>query len=334
MAVHWFPGHMHKTLEEIKKFFHQVDILIEVLDARIPYSSENPELAKIRGNTPCLKLLNKADLADPDITQQWQHQLETEENIKTFATSMDDTDRNKQIIDLIRKTCGKKDKSIKNITAMIVGIPNIGKSTLINALANRTIAKTGNEPAVTKSLQRINLGSGIVLYDTPGVLWPKLANPNTGYRLAASGAVKDTAMEYEDVGFYTADYLIHTYSELLKKRFELNYIPNTEIEFLELAAAKRGALMKGGRVNLHKICEVLITELRAGKLGKISLETPDMLAKEKQEMLVAAIEKEEKKVKRKQKFAQGSLTPNKKDRKEKRTLKREMQSARMKNNKT
>lgn len=329
MAVHWFPGHMHKTLKEIKENLHSVDILIEVLDARIPFSSENPEIAKIRGDKPCIKILNKADLADPEITARWQAQLESERGIKTITTTTDNIAKSKQIIDLIRKTCPQKDASIKNITAMIIGIPNVGKSTLINILAERVIAKTGNEPAVTKNLQRINLGSGIVLYDTPGVLWPKLENPNTGYRLAASGAVKDTAMEYDDVGFYAADYLIKAYPELLKARYKLDEIPDTEIEFLEMAAKKRGAIMSGGRVNMHKICEIMVIELLSGQIGRITLETPEMLVIEKQEMIDAAAKKIADKAKRKQSFKDGSLTPGKKDRKEKREIKRQEQSERM-----
>jgi ribosome biogenesis GTPase A len=213
---------------------------------------------------------------------------------------------------------------------MIVGIPNVGKSTLINILADRVIAKTGNEAAVTKNQQRINLGNGITLFDTPGILWPKVENPNSGYRLAATGAIKDTAMEYDDVGFYTADYLIKTYPELLKERFNLVDIPDTEIEFLELAAAKRGALMSGGRVNLHKICEVLINELRSGKLGHISLETPQMVQQEEKEIAEQAEKKEAAKQARKKQFKTGSLTPDKKDRKEKREADRAAQSARMK----
>ncbi|MFW8590707.1 ribosome biogenesis GTPase YlqF [Glaciecola sp. 2405UD65-10] len=330
MAVHWFPGHMHKALKEIKDALSGVDILIEVLDARIPYSSENPEIAKIRGNKPCIKILNKSDLADPAITADWQAHLESERGVKTITTSNDNPAKTKQLIDLIRKTCAQKDQSIKTINAMIMGIPNVGKSTLINILAERTIAKTGNEPAVTKSQQRINLGSGIVLFDTPGVLWPKLENPNTGYRLAASGAVKDTAMEYDDVGFFAADYLIKAYPEEMKTRFKLDCYAQTELEFLELAAGSRGAKMAGGRVNLHKICEVLINELRSGKLGRITLETPAMLVKEKEEMAEVAAKKLADKANRKQKFKDGSLTPDKKDRKEKRTEKREEQSARMK----
>jgi ribosome biogenesis GTPase A len=329
VAVHWFPGHMHKTLKEIKENLHSVDILIEVLDARIPFSSENPEIAKIRGDKPCIKILNKADLADPEITARWQAQLESERGIKTITTTTDNIAKSKQIIDLIRKTCPQKDASIKNITAMIIGIPNVGKSTLINILAERVIAKTGNEPAVTKNLQRINLGSGIVLYDTPGVLWPKLENPNTGYRLAASGAVKDTAMEYDDVGFYAADYLIKAYPELLKARYKLDEIPDTEIEFLEMAAKKRGAIMSGGRINMHKICELMVIELLSGQIGRITLETPEMLVIEKQEMIDAAAKKMADKAKRKQSFKDGSLTPGKKDRKEKREIKRQEQSERM-----
>lgn len=330
MAVHWFPGHMHKALKEIKQVLSQVDILIEVLDARIPYSSENPEIAKLRGDKPCLKILNKADLADPEVTAQWQAHFESQAGVKTFTTSIDNIDKSKQIIELIRKTCSQKDASIKTINAMIIGIPNVGKSTLINILADRVIAKTGNEPAVTKSQQRIKLDGGIALLDTPGVLWPKLENPNTGYRLAASGAVKNTAMEFDDVGFYTANFLIKAYPELMKARFKLDHLPDTEIEFLELAATKRGALMAGGRVNLHKICEVLINELRLGKLGRITLETPSMLIQEKIEMAEAAAKKINDTNKRKQKFKDGSLTPDKKDRKEKRVEKRVAQSDRMK----
>ncbi|MFC4699811.1 ribosome biogenesis GTPase YlqF [Glaciecola siphonariae] len=330
MAVHWFPGHMHKALLEIKQSLSQVDVLIEVLDARIPYSSENPEIAKLRGDKPCLKILNKSDLADPEMTEKWQTHLEKDAGVKTFTNSTDNPAKTKQIIDMIRATCAQKDASIRSINAMIIGIPNVGKSTLINILAQRTIAKTGNEPAVTKNQQRINLGSGIVLLDTPGVLWPKLENPNTGYRLAASGAVKDTAMEYDDVGFFTADFLIKAYPDLMKDRFKLDSLPDTELAFLELAAAKRGALMAGGRVNLHKICEVLINELRSGKLGRITLESPEMLIQEKIEMAELAAKKIADKQKRKQKFKDGSLTPDKKDRKEVREQKRAEQSQRMK----
>lgn len=236
----------------------------------------------------------------------------------------------KKILDLCRTMLPEKDASVKTINTMIVGIPNVGKSTLINILADRIIAKTGNEAAVTKNQQRINLGNGITLFDTPGILWPKVENPNSSYRLAVTGAIKDTAMEYDDVGFYAADYLIKAYPEYLKQRFKLEHIADTEIEFLEAAAVSRGALMAGGRVNLHKICEVLINELRSAKLGRISLETPDMVQLEEAEMAKVAAKKLADKAKRKQSFKTGSLTPDKKDRKEKRESDRAAQSARMK----
>ncbi len=330
MALHWFPGHMHKALKEIKESVSQVDILIEVLDARIPYSSENPEIAKIRGDKPCLKILNKFDLADPEMTARWQEHLEKQRNVTTYTTSSDTPAQSRQIMSLIREVCAQKEASAKSIHAMITGIPNVGKSTLINILAERTIAKTGNEPAVTKSQQRINLGSGIVLFDTPGVLWPKPENPNSIYRLAASGAVKNTAMEFDDVGFYAADYLIKAYPDLMQQRYQLEELPDTELAFLEAAARRRGAIMSGGRVNLHKICEILLTELQAGKLGRITLESPDMIEQEERQMAAEEAKKAAKKASRKARFKEGSLTPDKKDRKEKRTQKREEQSQRMK----
>ncbi|MCF2950088.1 ribosome biogenesis GTPase YlqF [Paraglaciecola aquimarina] len=330
MAVHWYPGHMHKAQKEIKQVLPQVDLLIEVLDARIPYSSENPAIAELRGDKPCIKVLSKTDLADPKITEMWQQHLEKERSVKTFAATTEEPAKMKQIIDLCRKMLPDKDASVKAINTMIVGIPNVGKSTLINILADRVIAKTGNEAAVTKNQQRINLGNGITLFDTPGILWPKVENANSGYRLAATGAIKDTAMEYDDVGFYLADYLIKAYPECLKERFKLDEIPETEIEFLEAAAGSRGAKMAGGRVNLHKICEVLINELRSGKLGRVSLETPQMTELEEIEIAKVLAKKAQDKLKRKESFKTGSLTPDKKDRKEKRESDRAAQSARMK----
>jgi ribosome biogenesis GTPase A len=305
MAIQWYPGHMHKAQKQIKEVLPQVDLLIEVLDARIPFSSENPAIAELRGDKPCIKVLSKTDLADPIITAAWQEYLEREQGVKTIALTTEQPGKMKSLIDLCRKMLPEKDASVKTINPMIVGIPNVGKSTLINILAGRTIAKTGNEPAVTKSQQRINLGSGIMLLDTPGILWPKVENPKSSYRLAVTGAIKDTAMEYDDVGFFAADYLIKAYPELLKQRFDLETVPTTELEFLELAAARRGALTAGGRVNLHKICEVLINELRSGVLGAITLETPEMIEQEKIDIIEAAAKKEAEAAERKQRFKAG-----------------------------
>ncbi|GAB2700928.1 ribosome biogenesis GTPase YlqF [Aliiglaciecola aliphaticivorans] len=313
MAIQWYPGHMHKAQKEIKDVLPSVDLVIEVLDARIPYSSENPAIKHLRGEKPCIKVLSKTDLADPELTLKWQEYLEQEKGVKTFPTTTEQPAKIKQIVDLCRKMLPEKDAGIKSINTMIVGIPNVGKSTLINTLADRIIAQTGNVPAVTKTQQRINLGSGIVLLDTPGILWPKIENENSSYRLAASGAIKDTAMDYEDVGFYAADYLIKYYPELMKERFGLDTIPDTEIEFLEAAASKRGALRAGGRVNLHKICEVLINELRSGRLGRITLETPTMVIQEEKLVAQLAAQKIAEKEAKKQRFKDGSATPNKRD---------------------
>ncbi len=305
MAIQWYPGHMHKAQKQIKEMLPQVDLLIEVLDARIPFSSENPAIAELRGDKPCIKVLSKTDLADPVTTAAWQEYLEREQGVKTFGITTEQPGKMKSLIELCRKMRPEKDASVKTLNTMIVGIPNVGKSTLINTLAGRTIAKTGNEPAVTKSQQKINLGSGIMLLDTPGILWPKVENPNSSYRLAVTGAIKDTAMEYDDVGFFAADYLIKAYPELLKKRFDLDSVPQTELEFLELAAARRGALTGGGRVNLHKICEVLINELRSGVLGEITLETPEMIEKEKVQIIEAAAKKAAEAEERKKRFKAG-----------------------------
>ncbi|CAA0092008.1 Ribosome biogenesis GTPase A [Zhongshania aliphaticivorans] len=306
MAIQWYPGHMHKAQKAIADMLPQVDLLIEVLDARIPSSSENPAIAKLRGDKPCIKVLSKADLADPKITAQWQAYFERERDVKTIATTTDEPLKIKQLIELCRTMFPAKDASLKTINTMIVGIPNVGKSTIINILADRIIAKTGNEPAVTKSQQRINLGSGIVLFDTPGILWPKIENPNSSYRLAVTGAIKNTAMEYDDVGFFAAEYLVKAYPQLLKARFQLETMPDTELAFLEAAALRRGALSGGGRINFHKICELLINELRAGIVGRISLETPDMIEAEIKAVAEEKAKKEANNLARKRRFKEGS----------------------------
>ncbi|MDW2144653.1 ribosome biogenesis GTPase YlqF, partial [Vibrio sp. 1833] len=185
------------------------------LDARIPFSSENPMISKIRGEKPVVKVLNKRDLADPELTQLWIDHLEKEQNVKAMAITTSEPQEVHKIMELCRKLAPHREEVGKNIRTMIMGIPNVGKSTIINTLAGRTIAVTGNQPAVTRRQQRINLQNGIVLSDTPGILWPKVENPHSGFRLAATGAVKDTAMEYDEVAFYTVEYLAAHYPERL-----------------------------------------------------------------------------------------------------------------------
>ncbi len=193
MAINWFPGHMHKAQKEIKEILPQIDVVIEVCDARLPFSSENPMITEIRGDKPLIKILNKSDLADPKSTKVWLDYLESQHNVKAIALTTEQPSVAKNLVGLIRKLVPNKDEDGKQINAMIMGIPNVGKSTLLNTLVGKAKAKVGNEPAVTKGQQRIRLEEGLYLFDTPGMLWPKIANENSGYRLAVSGAVKDTA---------------------------------------------------------------------------------------------------------------------------------------------
>jgi ribosome biogenesis GTPase A len=299
MAINWFPGHMHKASLEMKKILPEVDLVIEVLDARIPFSSENPMLAKLRGDKPCIKVMTKSDLADPDMTKEWQTYLEQEKNVKTIALTTEQPERMRDLLDLCRKMVPHKADGIKQIQAMIMGIPNVGKSTLINHLAGRQIAKTGNEPAVTKMQQRIKLEGGIVLLDTPGVLWPKLENPHGGYRLAITGAIKETAVSNDDIAMYAVDYFRKAYPALLSARYELDSLPHDELKLLEQIGTQRGCLRSGGMVDLDRAAKIVLTEFRSATIGRITLESPVMMEKELIEMIQARKEKEAKKAARK-----------------------------------
>ncbi len=310
MAIHWYPGHMHKARKQIEEVLPKVDLIIEVLDARIPYSSENPMITSLREHNgkvrPCIKLLNKNDLADPVITQQWRDYLQKEHGVTAMPLSCEQPSQVLQITRLCRELFPGREHSNKPIHAMIMGIPNVGKSTLINILADRAIAKVGNEPAITKRQQRINLDNGIVLSDTPGMLWPKIENENSSYRLAVTGAVKDTAMEYEDVAFFAVEYLLQAYPERLQARYQLDELPDDPETLLERIGKKRGCLGAGGRVNLNKVGTLLLNEIRAGMLGRISLETPEMIEREKKQLVAMQASKAEKKAARKKAFKSGN----------------------------
>lgn len=299
-TIQWFPGHMHKARKEIEEAIPQVDVIIEVLDARIPFSSENPMISQIRGEKPVVKVLNKRDLADPELTQLWIEHFEKEHNVKAMAITTQNPQEVHKILELCRKLAPHREEIGKNVRTMIMGIPNVGKSTIINTLAGRVIAQTGNQPAVTRRQQRINLQNGIVLSDTPGILWPKVENPHSGFRLAATGAVKDTAMEYDEVAFYTVEYLAKAYPERLKERYQIEELPETDIELMEEIGRRRGALRTGGRVDLHKCSEILLHELRGGTLGQLTLERPEMITQELIEVEIEAARKAEEKAKKKE----------------------------------
>lgn len=304
MQIQWFPGHMHKAAKAVRETLPTVDVLIEVLDARIPFSSQNPMIAQLMGDKPCIKLLNKNDLADPALTERWQQHLEQSSNIRTLATNAKTTGQLRQITELCHKLIPNKggEDDFRNIHAMIIGIPNVGKSTLINALAGRTIAKTGNEPAVTKNQQRIKLEHGITLIDTPGMMWPKIEHENSGYRLAATGAIKETATDNTDVAFALAEYLLEVYPEALTERYQLEAVPESPLELIEAIGRLRGSLRSGGGVLLEKASNILISEFRSGVLGPMTLEDPIRVETEIQEVLIAKEAKRLKDEQRKQQF--------------------------------
>ena len=280
MAINWFPGHMHKAQKEIKEILPQIDVVIEVCDARLPLSSENPMITEIRGDLPLIKILNKSDLADPKKTAVLLEYLESQKNVKAIALTTDNPSVAKMLPSLIRKLAPSKNETGKQINVVIMGIPNVGKSTLLNTLVGKAKAKVGNEPAVTKGQQRIRLDEGLYLYDTPGMLWPKIINENSGYRLAITSAVKDTAFDHEDIACFAGEYLLAEYPERLQERYQLKTIPETEIELLEEIGRRRGCVKSGGRIDFHKASAILINEIRDSTLGGITFETPDMVEKE------------------------------------------------------
>lgn len=302
MHIQWYPGHMHKAGKEIKALLPDIDIIIEILDARIPFSSENPMLADIGGGKPRIKVLNKCDLADPIMTAHWQASFERVKDVKTLAVTMSEPQHIQKIKTLCHSLLPAKSRSGSLIHALIMGIPNVGKSTIINILAGRTVAKTGNEPAVTKTQQRINIGNNVILFDTPGMLWPNVENKNSGFRLAATGAIKDTAIQHESIALFLSGYLLSNYADCLKKRFQFQTLPGNSEALLDAVGKKRGCLRAGGQIDRDKAAKILLTELRSGTLGKITLETPEIMTQELAELAIIREQKAARKKARKQKW--------------------------------
>ncbi|KAB2335402.1 ribosome biogenesis GTPase YlqF [Bacillus mesophilum] len=286
MTIQWFPGHMAKARRQVTEKLKLVDIIFELVDARIPYSSRNPMIDEIIQHKPRLVLLNKADMADPHATKQWIEYFKGK-GIKAIAINSQAGQGMKDISAAAQEALQEKFDRLKAkgvkpraIRAMIVGIPNAGKSTLINRLAKKNIAKTGNTPGVTKAQQWIKVGKELELLDTPGILWPKFEDQNVGLKLALTGAIKDTILNLQDVTIYALRFFTEKYPSKLKDRFSLEEIPEDIVELFDEIGKRRGCLMGGGAVDYDKVTELVIREFRSEKFGKITLEWPSELNQE------------------------------------------------------
>ncbi len=300
MAIQWFPGHMHEAQLEIQAAMPKTDVVIEVLDARIPFSSQNPMLAELRGNKPCLKVLTKSDLADEAQTAAWQEYLEQTPGVRVRIATTDDISTIRSLKFAAARLVPHREG--KTVNAMIVGIPNVGKSTLINIVAGRKIAKTGNIPAVTKQQQRVDIGDGVSLCDTPGMLWHNVHNVNSGYRLALVGSIQETAMDYADVAFFGARFMFANYPERLKERYDFGEgLPATELALIEEIGRKRGCLNKNKMIDLDRASKIFVLELRTGVLGRITYETPAMMEHEIKSTAIALKEKAERSIEKAEK---------------------------------
>jgi ribosome biogenesis GTPase A len=265
---------MGKALEEIQDLIKKVDVVIEVLDARLPYSSANHKLAELRRTKPWIKVLNKHDLADPAVTKAWVKDIEQSAGMRALPLSAKKHGDTKPLIRLCQQLAPRRGKPGLPVRTMVVGIPNVGKSTLINTLAGKSMAKVGDRPAITTTTQRIDLHNGVVLSDTPGVLWPDMSDQEGAFRLAASGAIGANAMDYTTVGLFAGEYLLRRYPAMLQERYSLAELPESAYALIEAVGRRRGLLATGGVVDLHKAAEAMLRELRAGKIGRISLEEP------------------------------------------------------------
>ncbi|NVE00501.1 ribosome biogenesis GTPase YlqF [Massilia sp. BJB1822] len=276
MAIQWFPGHMAAAKKKAAEQMADVDVVIEVVDARLPEASCNPlveELRKFRGR-PCLKILNKVDLADPDATAAWVTYYERDPDVTAYAMTTKKPADVARVIDKVRALAPHRGQPTKPLRMMIMGIPNVGKSTLMNALLKRRVAKVGDEPAVTKQQQKIYLDLNTVLIDTPGLLWPKIAMPSDGLMLAASHAIGANALIEEEVAVFLAEELLRRYPALLKARYGLKVEELDGIGVVEGVAMRRGYRVRGGEPDFEKASHMLLQDYRSGALGRISLETP------------------------------------------------------------
>ncbi|WP_181348806.1 ribosome biogenesis GTPase YlqF [Thalassobacillus sp. CUG 92003] len=280
MTIQWFPGHMAKAKREVSDKLKQVDFVIELVDARAPESTQNPMLQDMLQSKPKLMVLMKRDLADSHVTSEWIEHYHTH-NCEAVAINVQDKKDLQNVIASARHLGQEKLDKLRAkgvrprpARAVILGIPNVGKSTLINRLANRNMAETGDKPGVTKKQQWIKVKNQFDLLDTPGILWPKFEDEEVGYRLAAIGTIKEQIVPVEDVAAYVLNKLNSRYPDALKQRYGLADVDDIELAF-ESIGSKRGCLESGGRVNLEKTAQVILQDLRTGKLGGISFEEPE-----------------------------------------------------------
>jgi len=280
MLIQWFPGHMAKARRLVQENLKLVDVVIELVDARIPSSSRNPIILEIIEHKPSVIALNKADLADPNITAAW---LTNFKNSGQCAVAIDSIGGKgvKELVTATKKATEAKMSAIvargrreRAVRAMIIGIPNVGKSSLINRLAGTGNVKTGDRPGVTKGKQWINVGKDFDLLDTPGILWPKFEDPEVGFKLAATGAISDDVVDIEKITLHLIGRLKLTHPQGLLDRYKLDILPDSSEDTLMLIGKKRGFLQTGGTVDLNKAARTILLEFRAGKMGRITLDTP------------------------------------------------------------
>ncbi len=281
MAIQWYPGHMTAARKKAAETMEFIDVVIEVLDARLPAASHNPMIDEMRlfRQRPNLKILNKADLADPEATQAWLNHFNAQPNTKAAALSCKKPGDAKKIPGICRQLAPHRGTHLKPLRMMIMGIPNVGKSTLMNALLNRRAAKVGDEPAVTKSQQRFELDATMSITDTPGMMWPKIEYDSDGYMLAASHAIGRNAVIDEDVAVFLADNLLKNYPTLISERYKLDAMKldvkaMDGVDLLEAIAKRRAFKRRDGLLDIERTAMVFLTEYRQAKIGRVSLETP------------------------------------------------------------
>jgi ribosome biogenesis GTPase A len=280
MTIQWFPGHMAKARRQVTEKIKLIDIVFELVDARIPMSSRNPMIDEIVSSKPRIVLLNKADKADDSITKKWIEYFK-EQDIPAIAIDAQSGTGLKQITALSKVLLKEKfdkmaAKGIKPraIRALIIGIPNVGKSTLINRLAKRNITKTGDRPGVTTAQQWVKVGNELELLDTPGILWPKFEDQLVGQKLATTGAIKDAILNLQEVTVFALNFLKEHYPNRLLERYNLNEIPEEIVPLFDEIGKKRGCMVSGGYIDYDKTSELILREIRTDKLGKLSFETP------------------------------------------------------------